>query len=157
MRTVAVDAFGSDHAPDPEVEGALLAAREGLARVILVGDEGRLREALKRHGRAPESLSVQHAAQVITMQDHPAQAAKGKRDSSMRVAFELCRRGEAQAVVSAGNSGAMMACGLFVLKRLAGIERPGIVTPFPTRTGVCALIDMGANVECRPPTFAPFG
>jgi glycerol-3-phosphate acyltransferase PlsX len=90
------------------------------------------------------------------MEDHPAVAAKGKKDSSMRIAFELAKEGTVDAVVSAGNSGAMLALGLFVMRRLPGVERPGIVTTFPTVNGVCALIDMGANVECRPETLAQF-
>jgi phosphate acyltransferase len=99
---------------------------------------------------------VRHASEVIRMEDHPAVVAKGKKDSSMRVAFDLAKEHAVDAVVSAGNSGAMLACGLFVLRRLPGVERPGIVTTFPTVNGVCALIDMGANVECRPETLAQF-
>jgi len=147
--------MGGDHAPGPEVEGAVAAVRERIAKVVLVGDEARLREALRKLD-APKDVAVRHASEVITMEDHPAHAAKSKKDSSMRVAFELAKRGEVDAVVSAGNSGAMMACGLFVMKRLHGVDRPGIVTTFPTRGGVCALIDMGANVECRPQTLAQF-
>jgi phosphate acyltransferase len=147
--------MGGDHAPGPEVEGSVAAAREGIARVVLVGDEGRLRDSLRKLD-APKELVVRHASEVITMEDHPGQAARSKKDSSMRVAFELAKRGEVDAVVSAGNSGAMMACGLFVMKRLRGVDRPGIVTTFPTRGGVCALIDMGANVECRPQALAQF-
>ncbi len=147
--------MGGDHAPSPEVEGAVAAARERVARVVLVGDEGRLRDSLRKLD-APKDVVVRHASEVITMDDHPGQAARSKKDSSMRVAFELAKRGEVDAVVSAGNSGAVMACGLFVMKRLKGVDRPGIVTTFPTRGGVCALIDMGANVECRPQTLAQF-
>ncbi len=156
MRLVAVDAMGGDHAPGPEVEGAVAAVREGIARVILVGDQERLHSELAKHGQVPDGLTIRHASEVITMDDHPGVAAKSKKDSSMRVAFELAKRGEAEAVVSAGNSGAMMALGLFVMKRLQGVDRPGIVTTFPRRGGVCALIDMGANVECRPATLAQF-
>jgi glycerol-3-phosphate acyltransferase PlsX len=157
MRTVAVDAMGGDHAPGPEVEGAVAAVRERLARVILVGDEARLKEELTKHNAVGlDGLVIKHASEVIRMEDHPAVAAKGKKDSSMRVAFDLTKAGEAQAVVSAGNSGAMLALGLFVLRRLHGVERPGIVTTFPTVNGVCALIDMGANVECRPEILAQF-
>ena len=156
MRTVAVDAMGGDHAPGPEVEGALAAVREGLARVVLVGDEALLRERLRRLGATEPLLSIHHASEVITMEDHPGVAAKSKKDSSMRVAFELAKRGQVDAVVSAGNSGAMMACGLFVMKRLRGVDRPGIVTSFPTKTGVCALMDLGANVDCKPQTLAQF-
>jgi glycerol-3-phosphate acyltransferase PlsX len=157
LKTVALDAMGGDHAPGPEVEGALAAVREKIARVVLVGDENRLKEELAKRGAKPsEALSLQHASQVITMDDHPSVAAKGKKDSSMRVAFDLAKNGKVDAVVSAGNSGAMMACGLFVMRRLPGVDRPGIVTTFPTRNGVCALIDMGANVDCRPHTLAQF-
>jgi glycerol-3-phosphate acyltransferase PlsX len=156
MRRIAVDAMGGDHAPGPEVEGALAAVRERLAEVVLVGDEARLTEAVGRHGGLRPGLTIRHATEVITMGDHPSVAAKSKKDSSMRVAFDLAQRGEVGAVVSAGNSGAMMACGLFVMKRSAGVERPAIVTTFPTRSGVCALLDMGANVECRPHTLAQF-
>ena len=157
MRTVAVDAMGGDHAPAHEVEGAVAAVRERIARVVLVGDEGRVRGELARHGAvALDGLTVRHASEVIRMEDHPAVAAKGKKDSSMRVAFDLAKERAVDAVVSAGNSGAMLACGLFVMRRLPGVERPGIVTTFPTVNGVCALIDMGANVECRPETLAQF-
>jgi glycerol-3-phosphate acyltransferase PlsX len=160
LPTVAVDAMGGDFAPAPEVEGAVAAAKEGLARVILVGDRPRL-EALveKAGGRAFVSsgaVTLVHASQVITMEDHPGQAARSKKDSSMRIAFELAKSGQAQAVLSAGNSGAVLALGLFVLKRLPGVDRPGVVTTFPTKTGVCALIDMGANVDVRPQTLAQF-
>jgi glycerol-3-phosphate acyltransferase PlsX len=160
LPTIAVDAMGGDFAPAPEIEGAVAAAKEGLARVILVGDRPRL-EALveKAGGRAFVSsgaLQLVHASQVITMEDHPGQAARSKKDSSMRVAFDLAKSGQAQAVLSAGNSGAVLALGLFVLKRLPGVDRPGVVTTFPTKSGVCALIDMGANVDVRPQTLAQF-
>jgi len=157
MRTVAVDAMGGDNAPAPEVEGAVAAVRERIAKVVLVGDRAALRTQLEAHGAASlDGLSVHHASEVIRMDDHPAVAAKGKKDSSMRVAFDLAKERTVDAVVSAGNSGAMLACGLFVMRRLPGVERPGIVTTFPTVNGVCALIDTGANVECRPETLAQF-
>src|SRR4051794_35477795 len=102
MRTVAVDAMGGDHAPGPEIEGAMAAVREGYAKVVLVGDEGRIRHELERIGGRQDGISVQAASEVITMEDHPAVAAKSKKDSSMRVAFELAKRGQVDAVVSAG-------------------------------------------------------
>src|SRR5262252_1648765 len=109
--------MGGEHAPGPEVEGAIAAVRERLAEVVLVGDEPRLRELVGKHGGLRPGLTIRHATQVITMDDHPSVAAKSKKDSSMRVAFDLAHKGksggEAQAVVSAGNSGAFMACGLF--------------------------------------------
>ena len=157
---VALDVMGGDDAPGPELAGAIAAVKAGLARVILVGDDARIRAGLAALGADlasfGDALRVRHAAEVITMDDHPAQAARAKKDSSMRVAFELVKNGEAQAVVSAGNSGAMMACGLFVLRRISGLDRPGVCTTFPSRTGVCALIDMGANTEVRPLTLAQF-
>ena len=151
MKTVALDAMGGDHAPRVEVAGAIDAARTGRVRLLLVGDERALTRELGRHsgaGRLP--VEVRHASEVITMHDHPSAAVRRKTDASMRVAVNLVRDGEADAVVSAGNSGAMMACGLFVLKRLPGVDRPAILTTFPTRSGQAALLDMGANVDCRP-------
>lgn len=160
--------MGSDRAPLPEVEGALAATKAGGCRVILLGDEARLRPELAARGPVPEALSIRHCSQVIGMEDHPAQAVRQKRDASMRVAFDLVRRGEAQAVVSAGNSGAMLACGLFVLGRIKGLDRPGIAVTLPTliasahapeatsQVGQCVLLDTGANVECRPLQLAQF-
>src|SRR4051794_10256572 len=117
--------MGGDHAPGPEVDGAIAAVREKIAQVLLVGDQGRLESELKERGVSPGAgLSIHHASQVITMDDHPSVAAKSKKDSSMRVAFELAKAGKVDAVVSAGNSGAMMACGLFVIRRLPGVDRP---------------------------------
>ena len=155
MKTVALDAMGGDNAPRVEVDGALDAARSGQVRVLLVGDAPTLEGELRRRG-AGLPIEIQHASQVITMQDHPSSAVRRKTDSSMRVANNLVRDGEAQAVVSAGNSGAMMACGLFVLKRLEGVDRPAIITTFPTRVGVAGLLDMGANVDCRPLNLVQF-
>jgi len=157
MPRIAVDAMGSDAAPRVEVEGvvAALRARRGID-VVLVGDEDRLRAELKAQGAEGARISVRHAPEVITMDDAPSMAVKQKKKSSMRVCFDLVKSGEADAVVSAGNSGAMMACGLFVLGRLPGVERPAIVTTFPTRAGECALLDMGANVDPKPAVLAQF-
>src|SRR3954465_7791232 len=156
MPRIAVDAMGTDAAPAVEVQGVLAAVRERGTSVVLVGDETRLRAELKAAGAEREKIDVMHAPDVITMHDAPSMAVKQKKKSSMRVCFDLVKTGEADAVVSAGNSGAMMACGLFVLGRLAGVERPAILTTFPTRTGQCALLDMGANVDPRPTVLAQF-
>src|SRR5688500_17765875 len=118
MTIIAVDAMGGDHAPAAEVEGALAAARGGL-RVALVGDRARIDAELTRRGaQGVAGLDVHHASEVVGMDEHPAQAFRAKRDSSMRRAFDLVKDGGAAAVVSAGNSGAALATGLFVLGRL---------------------------------------
>jgi glycerol-3-phosphate acyltransferase PlsX len=157
MPRIAVDAMGADASPRVEVEGVLAAVRERGTKVVLVGDEERLRAELARLGAGREKIDVLHAPEVITMHDSPSMAVKQKKKSSMRMCFDLVKAGEADAVVSAGNSGAMMACGLFVLGRLPGVERPAIVTTFPTRAGECALLDMGANVDPKPAVLAQFG
>jgi phosphate acyltransferase len=156
MPRIAVDGMGSDGAPRIEVEGVLAAVRTRGVEVILVGDETRLRSELDARGGSRNGITIRHAPDVITMQDAPSIAVKQKKKSSMRVCFDLVKAGEADAVVSAGNSGAMMACGLFVLGRLPGVERPAIITTFPTRAGECALLDMGANIDPKPAVLAQF-
>lgn len=155
MHRIAVDAMGADDAPRSEVQGVVSAVRADRVDVILLGDEPVLRRELAALGAANEPrIQVRHAPEVITMDDAPSMAVKQKKKSSMRLCFDLVKAGEADAVVSAGNSGAMMACGLFVLGRLPGVERPAIVTGFPTKTGECALLDMGANVDPKATTLA---
>lgn len=155
MPRIAVDAMGAEGAPRVEVEGVVSAVRSSEIGVILVGDEGRLRPELDALQAANDPrIELRHAPDVITMDDAPSMAVRQKKKSSMRICFDLVKSKEADAVVSAGNSGAMMACGLFVLGRLPGVERPAIVTSLPTRTGECALLDMGANVEPKPTTMA---
>ena len=161
---VVVDAFGSDHAPGPEAAGALRAVRaprnglEHPLEVILVGDIARLDAALDSLGRAPsDPIRVVHASEVVAMDDHPGQAFRNKPDSSMRVAVAHVAEGHGDAVVSAGNSGAMLACALFVIGRLPGVERPAIVAVLPTPAGPVVLCDAGANVEPRPSQLAQFG
>jgi phosphate acyltransferase len=155
---VVVDGMGSDRAPGPEVAGALLAVRSQDIEVILVGDQAKLDEELARAGRRPEDkVSVVHASQVVAVDDHPAQAFRRKPDSSMRVAVALVGDGNAEAVVSAGNSGATLAYALFLLGRLRGVERPAIVTVLPAPTGPLVLCDSGANIEPKPAQLAVFG
>jgi glycerol-3-phosphate acyltransferase PlsX len=154
MPRIAVDAMGADAAPRVEVEGVVAAVRERGTQVVLVGDEKRISAELKALGAQGEKIEILHAPEVITMDDAPSMAVKQKKKSSMRMCFDLVKAREADAVVSAGNSGAMMACGLFVLGRLPGVERPAIVTTFPTKAGECALLDMGANVDPKPIVLA---
>jgi glycerol-3-phosphate acyltransferase PlsX len=160
---IAVDAMGGDRAPDIELGAVVAALRDERAdaadlSIILCGDEARMRSGLAALGLAGHPrLRLHPTTQVITMDDAPAQAVRGKKDSSMRACFDLVKAGEADAVVSAGNSGAMLAAGLFVLKRLPHVDRPGIVTTFPTLSGPCVLCDMGANVDVKPEVLAQFG
>jgi phosphate acyltransferase len=161
---VVLDAFGTDRAPGPEVAGALRAVRaprpagEPPLEVVLVGDAPRLEATLARLGRTPDDpITIVHAGEVVTMDDHPAQAFRTKLDSSMRVAVERVAGGQGDAVVSAGNSGAMLACALFVMGRLPGVERPAIVTVLPAPTGPLVLCDAGGNVEPKPSQLAQFG
>ncbi len=146
---VAVDAMGGDNAPAVEVEGAVAAAREFGIPVTLVGNSESLRLELEKHDCSGIDVSVKHASEVVDMHDSASDAVRKKKDSSIRVAFDLVRNGEAEAVVSAGNSGATMAVGMFVLKRLSAIERPAIATIFPTLRGRTLVLDVGANVDCK--------
>jgi glycerol-3-phosphate acyltransferase PlsX len=160
--------MGSDHAPRVEALGAVWAAQEqdqDLERtleqpleIVLCGDEDRVRRALSEAapGGIPPSVRVVHTPEVISAHDAPSAAVRQKKRSSMRSCFDLLKANQVDALVSAGNSGAMMACGLFLLGRSPGVERPAIVTTFPTMNGQCALLDMGANVDTRPLVLAQF-
>jgi phosphate acyltransferase len=154
---VAVDAMGGDHAPGAIVQGAIDAARKGHP-VTLVGPEGVVREELaRRHASKSLPIGVQHATEVIDFHDHPGQAMRRKKDNSIRVCFDLVAEGKACAMVSAGNSGAVMAGAIFVLGRPKGVERPAIVSVLPGLKGSPLLLDMGANVDCKPIHLVQFG
>lgn len=146
---IALDAAGGDRAPEETVHGALAAVRDLGVQVTLVGDEGAIHRVLGGQ-RLPEGVTVVHAPDVVTMDDEPARAVREKRQSSIVVAAQLVRAQQADALVSAGNTGATMAAGLFHIGRAAGVERPAIATPMPTETGFCFIIDAGANAEVRP-------
>lgn len=148
---IAVDAMGGDHAPRVVVEGALQAAQEHGIAVLLVGDREEILPELKHAGGQESALvAIRHAAEVIDMGESPIAALRRKRDSSLQVAFQQVKAGEAGAVVSAGNSGAVLALAVTVLGNLAGVDRPAIVTVIPTLSGQACLLDAGANVECKP-------
>jgi glycerol-3-phosphate acyltransferase PlsX len=147
---VAVDVMGGDNAPAVEVEGAVAAAREFGIPLVLVGDTPRVEAELAKHDTAGLDISIRHASEVVGMHDSASDAVRKKRDSSIRIAFDLVRNGEADAVVSAGNSGATMAAGMFVLKRIKGIDRPAIATIFPTLKGQTLVLDVGGTVDCKP-------
>ncbi len=153
---VAVDAMGSDNAPAVEVEGAVAAAREWQIPIILVGDRSRIEAELKRYPAGDLPISIHHASEVVGMHDSASDAVRKKKDSSIRVAFNLVREGAAAAVVSAGNSGATMAAGMFVLKRVKGIDRPAIATIMPNLRDQTLVLDVGGNVDCKPFHLAQF-
>jgi glycerol-3-phosphate acyltransferase PlsX len=153
---IAVDAMGGDHAPDVVVQGALLAARETGMTVTLVGEEQAIRNALPK-GAEGGAVQVYHCSERILMEEAPLKAIRQKPDASIRIAFELVRDGRADAVVSAGNSGATLAAGLLTLGRVKGVERPALASVFPGRQKDVLLIDVGANVDCRPVHLLQFG
>jgi glycerol-3-phosphate acyltransferase PlsX len=155
---IALDAMGSDRAPKPEIEGAIHAARNYGVRVLLIGPETTIKAELERHPSAARlPLEIVHASQVITMDDKAVQAVRAKRDSSMRVGLRLVREGRAAGFVTAGNTGAAMASAKMVLGALHGVDRPALAAVFPTVPGTAAiLLDVGANVDCKPHNLEQF-
>ncbi|MGZ4822564.1 MAG: phosphate acyltransferase PlsX [Terriglobales bacterium] len=149
---IAVDAMGSDRAPKPEVEGAILAARHYNVHVLLVGPEDQVRAELRHHSSAPfEQLQIVHASEVIGMQEKAAQAVRTKRDSTLRVGLRLVRDGKAAGFITAGNTGAAMATAKMVLGALPGVDRPALAAVFPTAQGTASImLDVGANVDSKP-------
>src|SRR5215471_14752358 len=158
MLTIAVDAMGGDHAPKPEVEGAIRAAKTLGVKVVLVGREDVVRRELDSHEDAASlPIDVHHASEQITMHDSAARAVRSKRDSSLRVASRLVRDGCAQGFVSAGNTGAVMATAKMVQGVVPGVDRPTLVGILPTVGGSpVLLVDVGANVDCSPRMLAQF-
>src|SRR4051812_37825275 len=151
--------MGGDLAPAATVEGALRAHRERGLEVLLVGDEPRVKGELKRLGAGEKELRVHHTSEVVEMGESPASAIRRKKDSSLRVCFDLAKAGQASGVLSAGNSGAMLAGGLFVLGRLEHVDRPCICGSLPTLGGGAhrvVLVDSGANVDCTPEQLVQF-
>jgi glycerol-3-phosphate acyltransferase PlsX len=161
---IVVDGMGSDRAPDPEVRGAILAARHYDVRVHLVGPEEVLQPALNRALRGPgwprtaaSRIDIVHASEWISMDDKAAQAVRAKRDSSMRVGLRMVREGTAAGFFTAGNTGAAMATAKMVLGMLAGVHRPALATILPTVTGSPSLLlDVGANVDSDPDNLVQF-
>lgn len=158
MLTIALDAMGGDHHPKPEVEGALQAAKAYGVKVILVGREEVVEKELQKHaGWSSLPIEIKHASEQVTMEDSAGRAVRAKKDSSIRVAARLVREGIAQGVVSAGNTGAVMATAKMVQGMLQGVDRPALASAFPTATGGwVVLLDVGANVDCSPKMLAQF-
>jgi len=158
-RTVALDAMGGDHGPAVTVPAALtILAERPDVRLILVGKRELLESELAQRGAAiGDRLSIEEATEVVAMDEPPAHALRTKKNSSMRVAINLVKSGVAQACVSAGNTGALMATARFVLKTLPGIDRPAIITALPNMRGHVHILDLGANVDSTPEHLLQFG
>jgi glycerol-3-phosphate acyltransferase PlsX len=157
MITIAVDAMGGDHAPRPEVEGAIAAARELSVRILLVGIAPELKRELAKHSHRGLPIEIVPANEVITMRDSPSQAFRKKKDSSAHVATKLVRGGQADGLISAGNTGAVMAVARFGLGTLPSVDRAALAAPFPTaRGGTSVLLDVGANVDSKPAHLVQF-
>ena len=148
--TIALDAMGGDSSPAAEVEGAVLAAREYNAEIVLVGDEKLLRSELDKYRTAGLPITICHASQRVEMHESPVSVLRKKKDSSIVVATKLVRDEKASAVVSAGHTGAAMAASLLILGPVKGVERPAIAAILPTLEGVAVMLDVGANVDCKP-------
>ena len=153
---IAVDVMGGDQAPAAIVAGAVEAARKEAITVTLVGPPALIQQELAKHKTTGLSLPILPATQVIDMTDKPATVVRTKRDSSMVVACDLVRRGEAQAFVTAGNTGAALATGIFTIGRTAGVLRPALISPFPTEQGFCVVLDIGANADVKPEHLQQF-
>ena len=157
--TVAIDCMGGDHGPRVTVPAALdFLLAHSLGKVVLIGDSSEIERQLRLRAVVDGSrIRLHHSTQIVRMDESPASALRGKKDSSMRIAVNLVKAGEADACVSAGNTGALMAIARFVLKTLPGIDRPAIVSVLPTITGRTYVLDLGANVDCKPEHLLQFG
>jgi len=154
---IVIDAMGSDNYPTPDVAGAVLAAREWDDDIIIVGREEAIRQEMARHDTAGLKLEIVHAPEVIEMDDEPAWAAREKKNSSMHVGMTLVREGEADAYVSAGNTGGVLAVAtLHTLRRIRGVKRPALAAILPLPAGRFVTLDIGANADCRPEYLIQF-
>lgn len=156
--TIALDTMSGDHGHAAVVPAALACLeRHSDLSLILVGDRARIERLLATHGGCESPrLQIRHASQVVGMWESPSRALRTKKDSSMRVAVDRVHAGDADACVSAGNTGALMATSRFVLKTLSGIDRPAIISPIPSRDGHTLMLDLGANAECTPEQLFQF-
>jgi phosphate acyltransferase len=160
MTRIAVDAMGSDNYPAPDVQGAVTAAREYGVEVILVGDASKIQPVLDSSNAGNLPVRVVNALQMLTMNDKGEdlvmKARHKEAQNSMAVGLDLVKNGEADAFVTAGNTGAAMVTALFRLGRIRGVDRPALAGPFPTATGICSVVDIGANPDCKPENLLQF-
>jgi len=155
---IAIDAMGGDYAPREVVAGALHAAASlnGIERIILVGDQQAIQQECRAHGSIPPGIEIVHASQAIGMDEGPVNAVRHKKDSSINRAVDLVKHGRAQAMISAGNTGAVVVSATLKLRTLEGVERPAIATMMPTPDKPFVLIDAGANTDCSPKMLVQF-
>ena len=144
---IVLDGMGGDHAPGATVEGAVLATQEFGSRIIIVGIKDVMERELAKYGSHFPHIEIHHASEIIDMHDAPAASVRKRKDSSINVAVKLVKEGKAQAIVSAGNTGAVVCATTLYLKALKGVERPGIAIVVPTLKGVSLIIDVGANID----------
>ena len=160
MTRIVVDAMGSDDFPTPDVVGSVEAAREFGVEIILVGDESKIRPVLDAQNPGNLPIRIVHAPDMLTMEDKGEKLAFKARhkdsQTSMAIGVDLVKKGEADVFVTAGNTGAAMVTALFRLGRLRGVERPALAGPFPTATGSCVVLDIGANPDCKPENLLQF-
>lgn len=153
---IIIDAMGGDNAPEEIVKGAVEALKEYNIDIILTGDENEIEKILKKENADTSRLEIVHTTEVITNNDHPAQVIRKKKDSSMVVGMRLLKEGKGDAFISAGNTGAILAGGLFVVGRIKGIDRPALSPILPGKNGPFMLIDAGANAECKTQNMLQF-
>jgi phosphate acyltransferase len=153
---IVLDAMGSDTHPDPEIQAAIQAAEQFGEEILLVGNENLIKPRLQSAGGDPQKVRLVHAAEVLEMEDKPAENARRKSDTSMAVGIDLLKSGEADAFVTAGNTGGAMATALFRLGRIRGVKRPALTALFPVRGGHAVVLDIGANAECKPEYLVQF-
>jgi len=161
MTRIVVDAMGSDNYPTPDVEGAVMAAREYGVEITLVGDESKIKPILDSAGGATLPIQIVHAPEMLTMHDKGDDLVMKARHkdakNSMAVGYDLVKNGEADVFVTAGNTGAAMVTALFRLGRIRGVDRPALAPPFPTANGYCIILDIGANPDCKAENLLQFG
>jgi phosphate acyltransferase len=161
MTRIVVDAMGSDNYPTPDVEGAVMAAREYGVEIILVGEASKIQPILAANNGANLPIHLVHAPEMLTMHDKGEdlvmKARHKEAQNSMAVGLDLVKNGEADAFVTAGNTGAAMVTSLFRLGRIRGVDRPALAGPFPTANGICNVVDIGANPDCKPENLLQFG
>jgi glycerol-3-phosphate acyltransferase PlsX len=160
MTCIVVDAMGSDDHPTPDVAGAVMAARDYGVEIILVGDESKIKPVLAAQAAGALPIQIRHAPEMLTMEDKGEELALKARHrearNSMAVGIDLVKSGQADAFVTAGNTGAAMITALFRLGRLRGVDRPAVAPIFPTSTGSCVVLDVGANPDCKPENLLQF-